>query len=606
MELKSASIINLALFIIFLLEVSCSFSWERSDGSPDIPSDLTDVSCPEGTTPQDESCNGRDDDCDGLIDEDFDCPRFQLVPCTTSCGSEGQGPCTADCQLPVSCQPPVETCNGLDDDCDGIADNGYDCVMGDTRDCSTSCGSGTQTCLEGTCRWGTCVGAGDCNAGDSQDCTFMLSCGHGTWICDETCHWPDVCPGSPRPEVCDGDNPPHDNDCDTVIDNGVKVKILEDIRVTRTGAPSEFPLILWAGSEFFIAWDEGTYASDPALSARQVYAAILDEEGAKIGGDIPVTNSSWDHYFAIPVFVATEIGIFWSDYRSGSGYDVYMARVNVEGAIIDNDILIVNSTGSASFAGPVWDGAHYGLTWQDTRADPGAGDVFFQMFTPSGAVFSSLVNVTGSVGMREEMPMRPLWTGTEFIALYTAFNSSNIPHCQMARFSPEGVMAGSPINVIEENSLVCVPTWIVSTDDPPFTGFALTWMTAESPGDSALRFGLFNPDGTPAAGPITVYNASTSSMNPIPNYNAYQNNSVGISWVEQDWTAGGECWFAEVNVNPSDLHVVTEPMPVSQSGGQVYTICSNAWTGSAYGLAWQDRRDDPAAAEIYFALVGCP
>ncbi len=73
-----------------------------------------------------ELCDGRDNDCDGAIDDGFSCRLGQTVACTTSCGSTGSGMCSAMCGIPTgtSCAPPAESCNGRDDDCDGRIDEG--------------------------------------------------------------------------------------------------------------------------------------------------------------------------------------------------------------------------------------------------------------------------------------------------------------------------------------------------------------------------------------------------------------------------------------------------------------------------------------------------
>ncbi|MEQ9075923.1 MAG: putative metal-binding motif-containing protein [Sandaracinaceae bacterium] len=71
-----------------------------------------------------ELCNAIDDDCDGSRDETFTCVEGESTGCTTSCGTRGTGTCTTSCEEPdaAACTPPTETCNYVDDDCDGYLD----------------------------------------------------------------------------------------------------------------------------------------------------------------------------------------------------------------------------------------------------------------------------------------------------------------------------------------------------------------------------------------------------------------------------------------------------------------------------------------------------
>ncbi len=128
---------------------------------------------------EDESiCDGLDNDCDEATDEDFS-------PRPVSCG---QGICEAiglivcvDGGEESTCIPgasAAELCNGLDDDCDGEVDDGFD--LG-----------------------GACDGDGD-------------GCFDGLWRCDA--HGAVYCDDGPEvgAERCDG----VDNDCDDEIDEG--------------------------------------------------------------------------------------------------------------------------------------------------------------------------------------------------------------------------------------------------------------------------------------------------------------------------------------------------------------------------------------------------
>ena len=177
-------------------------------------------------TLQDETCNGRDDDCDGDIDEAEAGGTLQRA-CSSECGVGTQdcvdgawGDCSAD--LPVD-----EICNGLDDDCDGLIDDGV------TRSCSTICGDGLETCVDNT--WGPCSALeptdevcdgldNDCDGDvDEDDPDIGEVCGTSTGECSPGAY---ACIGGvldciddiePTEEVCDG----LDNDCDGTADEGL-------------------------------------------------------------------------------------------------------------------------------------------------------------------------------------------------------------------------------------------------------------------------------------------------------------------------------------------------------------------------------------------------
>ena len=173
-----------------------------------------------------ETCNGRDDNCNGTIDDGFACAQGSMGPCTTACGSMGTRTCNASCVL-GACVAPAETCNGRDDDCDGAVDNGFACAAGATGTCTTTCGStGTRTC-SGTCAWSACaVPAETCNGRDDNcDGRTDEGCCSTTTPCTTTCgsSGTTVCNTAGMPtgcrapaETCNG----RDDDCDGAIDNG--------------------------------------------------------------------------------------------------------------------------------------------------------------------------------------------------------------------------------------------------------------------------------------------------------------------------------------------------------------------------------------------------
>jgi hypothetical protein len=107
-----------------------------------------------------ESCNAIDDDCDGTTDEGYECIRGGSGSCTVGACS-GVRNCSATCVWGTCTVAASEICNGLDDNCNGSADETFSCRRDTTRACTvtvpTKTCTGTQTCVGPSCTWGTCV-----------------------------------------------------------------------------------------------------------------------------------------------------------------------------------------------------------------------------------------------------------------------------------------------------------------------------------------------------------------------------------------------------------------------------------------------------------------
>ncbi len=205
--------------------------------------------CAGGTGPMGESCNGLDDDCDGTADEASelvppDCP-LQLGVCAGSkrrCGGvAGFIACTGVESYGGDFQSSETLCDGLDNDCDGVVDEGCSCIDGTSQTCGSdlgACRRGLQTCASGM--FGTCAGEvgpaveicngidDDCDGSTDEDvlappCALAAGvCVGSRQSCGGASGFAACTPGSYGTSYeltetrCDG----LDNDCDGVVDEG--------------------------------------------------------------------------------------------------------------------------------------------------------------------------------------------------------------------------------------------------------------------------------------------------------------------------------------------------------------------------------------------------
>lgn len=185
-----------------------------------------------------EVCNGIDDDCDGLVDED--------LGNLGSCQSSGTGACVTDGTLVciegnIQCdaqpaQPNMEVCDGIDNDCDSQVDEGLSdlgsCSVGSglctNNDAVLSCVAGQVQCLgnplagsEEVCNGldDDCDGQIDEDINPSGECfSGQGAClAQGAFVCAGGMLVCDANSGVASGEICNG----IDDDCDGQIDEGL-------------------------------------------------------------------------------------------------------------------------------------------------------------------------------------------------------------------------------------------------------------------------------------------------------------------------------------------------------------------------------------------------
>ena len=199
------------------------------------PNPFGDSICEQTVFPSAEVCDGFDNDCNEAVDEELDQPTICGVG---ECFAEGVIACVDGETQPDSClpgDPSAEVCDGLDNDCDEIFDEdlAVETVCG-VGECGAT---GEIVCVEGELQPDTCVAGApsaeicdglnnDCDEETDENLDIATICGVGECLaegviaCEGGEFGEDTClAGDPSAEICDG----LDNDCDEAFDEDLDV-----------------------------------------------------------------------------------------------------------------------------------------------------------------------------------------------------------------------------------------------------------------------------------------------------------------------------------------------------------------------------------------------
>ncbi|MGK0360615.1 MAG: hypothetical protein ACI9U2_002928 [Bradymonadia bacterium] len=244
-----------------------------------------------------EVCNGEDDDCDAVTDE-----QVSPTPCDTGRDGvcdDGEQACGGPCLARV--QASVEVCDGLDNDCDGTTDEDspvVDCLIDPDR---PACGMGQTYCVDGAVACinfqnqldATCDGIDD-DCDDRLDEDFVpVACAVDACAGSQVCEAGAVrCVFEPNADTDIGPND-IDEDCDGAIDEGPLTLYIEDLLV---GGDGRRPGV---ARRYVPGYAEDAVRGDGAFDAGASQAPVVDWVfRPSLAGGIDISSTALRYDFA--------------------------------------------------------------------------------------------------------------------------------------------------------------------------------------------------------------------------------------------------------------------------------------------------------------------
>ena len=348
--------------------------------------ELTDTCQPGEPGVGDRGCDGLDFDCDGVIDEDY--PGRPVTCGDGACQAEGEEIClngevTDTCRA-GSPAPNDATCNGVDDDCDGAVDEDY-------RGQPTRCGvgvcaaEGRTLCRGGqiydTCQPGNPASRGDflCDGRD-EDCDGRVDENANAQI-EPAIELPGTRINAQQPRLAYADGF-YGLAYSTMVRNVPLEMYFQPL--TTDGSPlndpvslgeqKEAPSLIWGGDRFGLAY-----------TSSNVYFAEMDRDGQILGREIVLNNGSEPD-----IGWHGEMGLIWSAQDRDRVVRLYTASSAGPGELETTSVLTEGS--QPRQAQIAFNGEWYGAAWQDNRG--GSEDVYFNFYAPEGEVLGRDVRVS--------------------------------------------------------------------------------------------------------------------------------------------------------------------------------------------------------------------
>ena len=179
------------------------------------------------------------------------------------------------------------------------------------------------------------------------------------------------------------------------------------------------PCIAFDGNNYLVVWDDERWGNP------NIFGTLVTPSGVTLGGISISTGAIGREYPAI-AFDGTNYLIVWQDWRNGTDPNIYGARVDGGGVVLDPaGVAICTAPGWQWYPAVAFDGMNYMVAWQDWR-DGVEHDIYGATLDTSGAVVSTYI-VSAQSG-HQLFPSMAHGTSDSMLIVYSGWTDSINTH----------------------------------------------------------------------------------------------------------------------------------------------------------------------------------
>jgi hypothetical protein len=302
--------------------------------------------------------------------------------------------------------------------------------------------------------------------------------------------------------------------------------IVDEEGIPICTAPNDqmFPSVLWDGENFFVVWQ------DMRNGKRwDIYGARVSLDGQVFPPDgisVAIGKSSNDQVAPVISFDGENYLIVWQGRRTSKTWNIYFTKVSKGLEVLEEKPVPVSpSIKDQASPAVAFDGENYFIVWQDKR-----GGKFWDMYgarvAPSGEILDtkgtliSPIPQRGSYGWDKWRPVVS-WDGISFLVIWMASQEKGKWYLEGKRVRPDGVPEGLLDTQIQKDTTnKTYPSFLIWEEEPE--------------GDSKIFGAFIIPD----------YRLLTSDVIRVSTFDGTDTSLPALSKAEDDilvvWQAKGQ------------------------------------------------------------------